>query len=193
MARDPTLGLCGTPDQHQNYESATQWRRKQHGYKTVVEDYLAFQYQGLVRIYTDGSIRRGYCSSTVAYTGPALGGHWSVNINEFTFSTTAAVIAAKEALRFALSHPAISFVIVCDSRYALQRLKHPRTTNSTTREARTLASALFGCGQQFVSAVDLCPFGNSGKRKIAGPRRRCVLLSPHNQPAAGSPSRGGSP
>lgn len=34
--------------------------------RQLVEDLSALQYQGLVRSYTDASVRRGSCSSTVA-------------------------------------------------------------------------------------------------------------------------------
>lgn len=45
----------------------------------LVEHYMAIRYQGLVRIYTDGSNRRGSRSFPVSYTAHALRARKSIN------------------------------------------------------------------------------------------------------------------
>lgn len=131
--------------------------------RQLVEDRLALQYQGLVRIHTDDSVRRRSRSSTVAYTVPVLGLHWSAKMNEFTSSTTAEVIAVKKALRFALSHPARAFMMPCDSGSALQRLA-PTSNGHNYEGGQNSRFCPLCLRRASLPAPDPSPFVSSGKR-----------------------------
>lgn len=116
--------------------------------RTLSEAHVEAHFSNRVRIFTNGSVDSTRKFATAAFVIPFLGVEWSARLSEMCNSMIAGQTAITEALRVLQDLPPADVVILSDSRASIQRLRLPDTTDTATREARTLPEQLLNRGRK---------------------------------------------